>query len=44
LEERIRYNASIKLRGKLPVLRFSALSEDYFQHALRAYAVNMPQA
>ena len=44
LEERIRYNASIKLRGKLPVLRFSALSEDYVQHALRAYAVNMPQA
>ena len=42
LVERIRYNASIKLRGKLPGLRFSVLSEDYFQQALRAYAINIP--
>lgn len=40
LMERIRYNATTKLRGKLPPLQFKSLDSDYLLTAMREYAVN----
>ena len=41
LMERIRYNTSTKMKGKLPAIRFAPLTEDAVLSALREYSVRM---